>query len=105
MRWSISKEVDGVITDDPKRFLEVCEEWEGGRREVKVGWRIWAQVAWIWVLVCVFGAVFWWRYGREGGKRGRVGEKEGVDAPGEQGRVLGEAEGERDGEGDEGYRD
>lgn len=27
MEWSIRKEVDGVITDDPKLFLEVCERF------------------------------------------------------------------------------
>lgn len=27
MRWSIRKGVDGVITDNPERFLEICEEW------------------------------------------------------------------------------
>lgn len=26
MRWCIRKQVDGVCTDDPKRFLEVCAE-------------------------------------------------------------------------------
>lgn len=115
MRWSIARGVDGVITDDPERFGRVCEEWEGGGREVKVGWRVWAQVGWIWVLVGVFGAVFWWRYGR-GGRGGKErGEREGegmgigmmggggevVDGPREMGRVLGEEEGE----GGEGYRD
>ncbi len=28
MEWSIRKGVDGVITDDPKLFLEVCQRWE-----------------------------------------------------------------------------
>ncbi|KAK3685068.1 PLC-like phosphodiesterase [Podospora appendiculata] len=27
MEWSIRKQVDGVITDDPKLFLEVCDRW------------------------------------------------------------------------------
>ena len=108
MRWSISRDVDGVITDDPKRFQEVCGEWAEGRREVRVGWRVWAQVLWIWMLVAVFGAVFWWRYGRGGG--GRVkgeGGGEVVDGPRELGKVLGEEEGEGEGEaeGGEGYRD
>lgn len=106
MRWSIARGVDGVITDDPERFGRVCKEWEGGRREVRVGWRVWVQVAWIWVLVGVFGAVFWWRYGR-GGKEGKkVGKREGegmgmmggggevVDGPREMGREMGEEEGE-----------
>ena len=109
MWWSISKEVDGVITDDPKKFLEVCGEWErGGKRDVRIGWRVWLQVLWIWVLVAVFGTVFWWRYGRGGGgggggKMGKGGfmGKEVVDAPREVERVLGEG-GE---EGEDGYRD
>jgi phosphatidylglycerol phospholipase C len=28
MRWAIRHEVDGVITDEPARFRELCEEWE-----------------------------------------------------------------------------
>jgi phosphatidylglycerol phospholipase C len=33
MEWSIRKELDGVITDDPKLFLEVCDRW--GRESVE----------------------------------------------------------------------
>ncbi|KAH8202839.1 hypothetical protein TruAng_003002 [Truncatella angustata] len=29
MEWSIKKNLDGVITDDPKLFLEVCDRWKG----------------------------------------------------------------------------
>jgi phosphatidylglycerol phospholipase C len=29
MKWCILKEVDGVITDDPKTYLEVCETYGG----------------------------------------------------------------------------
>jgi phosphatidylglycerol phospholipase C len=32
MRWSIRKGVDGVITDDPVKFLEVCREYKGKER-------------------------------------------------------------------------
>lgn len=28
MEWSISKDLDGVITDDPKLFLQVCDRWK-----------------------------------------------------------------------------
>ncbi|KAK3327529.1 PLC-like phosphodiesterase [Cercophora scortea] len=31
MEWSIRKQVDGVITDDPKLFLEVCDRWVAAR--------------------------------------------------------------------------
>nr|XP_036589265.1 glycerophosphoryl diester phosphodiesterase [Colletotrichum truncatum]KAF6801270.1 glycerophosphoryl diester phosphodiesterase [Colletotrichum truncatum] len=30
MEWSIRKGVDGVITDEPEVFLEVCRRWKGG---------------------------------------------------------------------------
>ncbi|KAJ0351489.1 hypothetical protein COL154_012908 [Colletotrichum chrysophilum] len=29
MEWSIAQGVDGVITDEPEAFLEVCRRWEG----------------------------------------------------------------------------
>ncbi|KAK3325881.1 PLC-like phosphodiesterase [Apodospora peruviana] len=36
MKWSIRKQVNGVITDDPKLFLEVCDRWSlGGGGEGK----------------------------------------------------------------------
>ena len=74
MRWSINKEVDGVITDDPKRFLEVCREWEDqGRRDVVLSWTQWAQVAWIFLMRCAFEVIFHLRY------RGKVDSKVGKE--------------------------
>ncbi len=63
MRWSISKKLDGVITDDPKRFLEVCDDWEHGRRKVNITWSQWMGILWINFMVLIFGAIFWWKYG------------------------------------------
>ncbi|OLN85622.1 Phosphatidylglycerol phospholipase C [Colletotrichum chlorophyti] len=31
MEWSIRAEADGVITDDPELFLDVCRRWDGKR--------------------------------------------------------------------------
>jgi phosphatidylglycerol phospholipase C len=31
MRWCISEELDGVISDEPKDYLDVCRQWQ--RRE------------------------------------------------------------------------
>jgi phosphatidylglycerol phospholipase C len=39
MEWSIRKGVDGVITDDPKLFREVCERWERGEGTRGRSWR------------------------------------------------------------------
>lgn len=63
MRWSISRGLDGVITDDPKRFLEVCDDWERGHRKVIITWRQWLSILWINFMVLVFGSIFWWKYG------------------------------------------
>ncbi len=63
MRWSISKKLDGVITDDPKRFLEVCDDWEQGRRKVDITWSQWMGILWINFMVLIFGAIFWWKSG------------------------------------------
>ena len=64
MRWSISKGLDGVITDDPKKFLEVCDDWERGKREITIPWKSLTMIAWINFMVVVFGSIFWWKHGR-----------------------------------------
>lgn len=66
MRWCIDKELDGVITDDPKRFLEVCDEWEQGKRKINISWGQAMMIAWINLMVVIFGAMFWWKYGSTG---------------------------------------
>ena len=63
MRWSIKHKTDGVITDDPKRFQEVKNEWVAGNRSTETNWSTLAQVIWIYLMVSAFGAVFRWKYG------------------------------------------
>ncbi|KAJ5121737.1 hypothetical protein N7448_002869 [Penicillium atrosanguineum] len=36
MRWAIRHEVDGVITDEPAQFKQICEEWKKERNETGV---------------------------------------------------------------------
>ena len=69
MKWCIGRGLDGVITDDPKRFLEVCEEWENGKRRVESTWKQWMGILWINFMVLVFGAIFFWKHGGVGTKR------------------------------------
>ena len=64
MRWSISKGLDGVITDDPKKFLEVCDDWERGKREISFPLKSWVMIMWVNIMVMVFGSIFWWKHGR-----------------------------------------
>lgn len=71
MRWCIGKGVDGVITDDPKLFLEVGKEYledeaavvegKGKRKGNSLGVRDYMGVVGIHLLVMMFGWLFWWR--------------------------------------------
>ena len=63
MRWTIREGLDGVCTDDPKRFLEVCDGWEQGHREVNISRQSWMLTAWTQFMIFVFGAIFWWKHG------------------------------------------
>lgn len=63
MRWSIRNEVDGVITDDPKKFLEVCDNYEIYRGAEKISWKDYILIVWINIMAALFGFVFNCRYG------------------------------------------
>lgn len=41
MKWSIRQEFDGVITDDPKRYLEVCKNYRKDEilRHSRASWK------------------------------------------------------------------
>lgn len=53
MRWSIKKQLDGVITDDPKLFLEVCEEYDQSNPRAGLSVRSFLQVVKMWVMLLV----------------------------------------------------
>jgi len=61
MKWSIHKEVDGIITDDPKKYLEVCKDYEG--EPVCLPLRMWGSVIWVNILAFIFSLFFRSRYG------------------------------------------
>jgi len=64
MNWSIKRGVDGVITDDPKKYLEVCRDYD---ENASLDHRFTVQDARTWVIVhsflVVFTALFWLRRG------------------------------------------
>lgn len=62
MRWCIKHELDGVITDDPKRYLEVCDDWEQGKRQINIGRKEFLLILWLHMMVIIFGVVFRWKY-------------------------------------------
>jgi len=61
MKWSIGKEVDGVITDDPKKYLEVCKNYGG--EKVRLPLRKWGSVIWINIIAALFSLLFRSKYG------------------------------------------
>lgn len=65
MKWAIRKGVDGVISDDPKKFLQVCQDWTQGKREMRLTARQLLSVLWFNLMVFLFGLVFWWKHGRQ----------------------------------------
>ena len=62
MKWSIQNGVDGVITDDPKRFKEVSDDWVAGKRQVNIKSTAYIYALWLYCLNLVFFAAFRWRF-------------------------------------------
>jgi glycerophosphoryl diester phosphodiesterase len=62
MKWSIQEEVDGVITDDTKKFREICDDWTEDERPIRVGFAQWLYTLWLYLVVLVFGLLFRYRF-------------------------------------------
>ena len=55
MRWAVSRGLDGVLTDDPGLFREVCEGWDGKRVGRWPPVRLWGKS----LVSRVLGMMFW----------------------------------------------
>lgn len=69
MGWCVRRGLDGVITDDPKLFLEVCkkhsdDEAEGTEGEKALSWICWFDVVRVWLFLALFSALYRRRLGR-----------------------------------------
>ena len=62
MKWSIRKEVDGVITDDPKKYLEVCKETHNDET-LHLPLQEWGSLVYMNILAAFFSLLFRYRYG------------------------------------------
>jgi glycerophosphoryl diester phosphodiesterase len=52
MKWCIQRDLDGVITDDPKKFNEICKQWRGiGEPKYDLTIKQWFHSLWIWFMV------------------------------------------------------
>jgi len=63
MLWSIQKDLDGVLTDDPKKYLEVCDNYDETATSPKIPLSTYANLIWINILVVLFSLLFRYRYG------------------------------------------
>jgi hypothetical protein len=70
MRWDIRQGLDGVITDDPKLFLEVRKAWHEGMKDgLRVRDRL--DILRINVFALIYTVLFWIMFGRGEGRSKR----------------------------------
>ena len=63
MKWCIQKGVDGVITDDPKLFNKVCDDWDDELEPLaRPTLGQWLYTFWLWVMIIVFSFRFHRRF-------------------------------------------
>ena len=62
MDWCIRKGLDGVITDDPRKYLDVCDKFA---EELIPAWPPMLVLNFIRINIFafIFGILFWQRYG------------------------------------------
>ncbi len=62
MKWSIQKEVDGVITDDVTKFRDICDDWNEDVGTISVSFAQWLYTFWLYLMILVFGFLFHFRF-------------------------------------------
>ena len=59
MKWDIQKNVDGVITDDPKTFKKICDDWDDTTESAaRVSIRQWLYTFWLYIMIAIFSTPF-----------------------------------------------
>lgn len=59
MRWCIQKELDGVITDDPKLFNQICDTWaDKPQPKARPSFFQWLYSGWLCILISFFSLRF-----------------------------------------------
>jgi hypothetical protein len=69
MRWCIKNGLDGIITDDPKKALEICENWDERDSKLSFGIKDWCMTLRLQFLILVFMFYFRWKFGMLGDQR------------------------------------
>lgn len=63
MDWSIRHHLNGVITDDPKKYLEFCKNFDEKSPAMKPTFKDYLLIIWINILAALFSLLFRWRHG------------------------------------------
>lgn len=75
MRWDIRQGLDGVITDDPKTFVEVRDSWHEGVPD-GTGFKVWFDVARINLFAFIHAIMFCFVFGLQSGGKPLVRTKD-----------------------------
>lgn len=64
MDWCIRNGgIDGVISDDPKQFLDLCERWDPNTKAPAWPLKVVISLLRINLFTWLFGVLFWFRHG------------------------------------------
>ncbi len=69
MKWSIQKRVDGVITDDPRKYLKLCEKYEDGDKQVHISMFDGGMLILFNILAIFFGWLMRYRFSSKSNKK------------------------------------
>jgi tubulin gamma len=63
MKWCVQHGLAGCITDDPKRFREICEAWDEKKERVaRQTLYQWCQTLYVWFLIYFFSGAFFKKF-------------------------------------------
>ncbi|KAK5086561.1 hypothetical protein LTR05_003729 [Lithohypha guttulata] len=54
MRWGIAKGVDGVITDNPELFNQICDDFDPDRDSAHITLSQWLSTFWLYIMLALF---------------------------------------------------
>lgn len=63
MDWCIRRALDCVITDEPKKFLEACDNFKPDSQPSQLPWAVIFNFIRINIFAWLFGIMFWRKYG------------------------------------------
>jgi hypothetical protein len=63
MKWGIKKDLEGIVTDDPEKFLAICKDWKESDSVPSFNWKEWYGMIRLQLLISVYYWLFRWRVG------------------------------------------